>query len=220
MKVYFCTVKKWLTINNWGLLLVLILFSIGLLFVQKGEAVLWLNTYHNPLLNKLNHFITRIVEFPIIVFILFGAALHRYSLTAVVLISYTLTGVFVQFLKKFIFSGERRPFHFYNDESINLVEGIEMITHNSFPSGHTAVGFAIAVSFAAYLDTKLSYLLCLMLAILVGCSRIYLVLHFYQDVVVGAWIGSLIAIIVQHFFRANQRNKPWYHKGILNKSKA
>ncbi len=213
-------VKKWLTINIGGLFIVLCVFSLGLLFIQKGDAVLWLNTHHTPVLNHLNHFITRIVEFPMIALILIGAAMYRYSLSIVILISYCITGVFVQMLKKLVFNEERRPFHFYKHDSLNLVEGIEMITHNSFPSGHTAVGFAIAISLAAYLDTKLTYLLCVMLALLVGCSRIYLVLHFYQDVVVGAWIGSLIAIAVQHLFKSSQYSKAWYHQGILSKLKA
>jgi undecaprenyl-diphosphatase len=60
----------------------------------------------------------------------------------------------------------------------------------SFPSGHTMTAFAVWASLASAIPTlSLPYLL---LAILIGLSRIFLGLHYPTDVLVGALLGSAI----------------------------
>ncbi len=68
-------------------------------------------------------------------------------------------------------------------------------TSGSFPSGHTANAFALAVLFSNYfhLDTFNSLLL-FSVAGLISISRIYLEKHYIIDVVGGAILGVLLAI--------------------------
>ena len=62
----------------------------------------------------------------------------------------------------------------------------------SFPSGHTATAFAAAVAVGA-LHPRLRVPL-VVLAALVGLSRVYLGVHFWLDVLAGAALGTVIGL--------------------------
>ncbi len=80
-----------------------------------------------------------------------------------------------------------------------LNEGIKMLVNipkdYSFPSGHTNVCFVGAVSLLMCGWKKLGAA-AMVLAGLVGFSRMYLYVHFFTDVVVGAAIGALATAAV------------------------
>jgi undecaprenyl-diphosphatase len=62
----------------------------------------------------------------------------------------------------------------------------------SFPSGHTITAFALAVTFSLfYPSTSVPFLFC---AVSIATSRILLGMHFLSDVVVGAVIGTALAL--------------------------
>lgn len=64
----------------------------------------------------------------------------------------------------------------------------------SFPSGHTSASFSIATIVALNLP-KLS-ILALMVALIIGISRIYLGVHYPTDVIAGMILGVGSAILV------------------------
>ena len=90
-----------------------------------------------------------------------------------------------------------------------IVAPDERIFHNSFPSGHTTTAFALA--FWVFLLTRgTRYRLwgygALVLAGLVGLSRIYRGVHYPSDVLAGALIGVLWGAIA--YFILNARRAP------------
>lgn len=64
----------------------------------------------------------------------------------------------------------------------------------SFPSGHTMVSFEGAVSIL--MKNRRWGIAALILACLIGFSRLYLFVHFPTDVLCGAVLGTGIAVIV------------------------
>lgn len=69
----------------------------------------------------------------------------------------------------------------------------------SFPSGHTGASFAAAS--ALFFNRKRLGILALILAALIGFSRLYLYVHYPTDVLAGAllgimfgWIGNRLVI--------------------------
>ncbi len=64
----------------------------------------------------------------------------------------------------------------------------------SFPSGHATTAFASAVVFAAF-DKKRKWIYYL-IAFLIGLSRIYLGVHYFFDVFVGAILGVSISLLI------------------------
>jgi len=68
----------------------------------------------------------------------------------------------------------------------------------SFPSGHTSASFAVAyVLFKNKFKLKKTpfYLFALILAVLMGFSRLYLSVHFPTDIIAGAGVGILCAYL-------------------------
>ncbi|NLY19863.1 MAG: phosphatase PAP2 family protein [Tissierellia bacterium] len=107
------------------------------------------------------------------------------------LISQLLVGVVVQSLKK-VFARER-PYKIL--ESLNTF-GINMRDY-SFPSGHTAASFSLALIFSInypYLTIPM-----FIYAFLIGVSRIYLGVHYPTDVMAGFIIGLIMSTIGHTF---------------------
>jgi len=65
---------------------------------------------------------------------------------------------------------------------------LETLKWKSFPSGHTATSFALAVVAGARYRRWLAPLL--VVAALVGCSRVYIGVHFPGDALGGALLGA------------------------------
>ena len=76
-----------------------------------------------------------------------------------------------------------RPFHV--NPNIRLL--IPAPSDYSFPSGHTQASFAAAT--AMYCNIKYLGIAALLLAGLIGFSRLYLYVHYVSDVLAGALIG-------------------------------
>lgn len=78
-----------------------------------------------------------------------------------------------------------------------MVEGLGHIVEekdpNSFPSGHTCAAFAAAMVWVRTLPWRWGRVTAVVLAVLMGLSRLYVGVHYPSDVLAGAVIGSLCA---------------------------
>lgn len=76
----------------------------------------------------------------------------------------------------------------------------------SFPSGHTGSSFAAAVIFYMYLPKKYG-IPAMVLAFLIGFSRLYLGVHYVSDVLGGVFIGIIIAFCIRRVDELQQKVK-------------
>jgi undecaprenyl-diphosphatase len=100
-------------------------------------------------------------------------------------------GIFVS-LKKI--SGRKRPCEIEPHCWAHLLPPDQF----SFPSGHTITAFAVAITLGEFFPIFLAALLFCAMAIAV--SRILLGMHFLSDVVVGAMIGTGLAMTSHSLF--------------------
>lgn len=89
------------------------------------------------------------------------------------------------------------------DESVRLL--IDVPKDYSFPSGHTLASFEAAVSILLY--RRPLGIGALILACLIGFSRLYLFVHFPTDVLAGAVMGTAIALSVHWAAEALQTRR-------------
>ena len=65
---------------------------------------------------------------------------------------------------------------------------------NSFPSGHTCAAFAAGLSWARALPWRWGRIAAVVLAVLMGLSRLYVGVHYPTDVLAGAALGTLCGL--------------------------
>lgn len=80
-----------------------------------------------------------------------------------------------------------------------VVEGLETILYsddpNSFPSGHTCSAFAFACGLCGGAPARWMKAAALVLATLMGLSRLYVGVHYPSDVLAGAAVGALSGLL-------------------------
>ena len=88
----------------------------------------------------------------------------------------------------------------------------------SFPSGHTNAAFASMVP--VFLLGKKSWSwIAILFAILMGISRIYLVVHFPSDVIGGMITGTIAGLIGTLLAKAIPSSSRWYHWKLFSARK-
>ena len=99
-----------------------------------------------------------------------------------------ITILLTEFLIKLIFMRER-PFQLNEAHTLLIAPPFG----TSFPSSHTALSFAVAVVLLRV--SKPIGISAIIVALLVGFSRMYLYVHFPTDVLAGAVVGTAAAML-------------------------
>jgi membrane-associated phospholipid phosphatase len=178
-------------------LLAIIAGSVILGLSSKVGGHLAVNATHSPFQDVAFLYITHIGDglFVIVGTVVLSALYRkRYGISILLLslINIAIVGILVGFFKKIIFAETFRPIKFIGRENLYIVPDAPINLANSFPSGHTTAAFAF-FALVAYLfpTNRIVQTLCLVMAVLVGYSRIYLSQHFLEDVVAGAILGLI-----------------------------
>lgn len=154
------------------------------------------NNMRNEFLDWLMPIVTTLgnwgmIWFIIAIILLFYKKYRKYGL--IIILSLILCALIGNIgIKNLV--GRLRPFNI--NTSIKLL--ITGPNDFSFPSGHTMSSFAPAV-LLMFMNKKIGAA-ALVLATLIAFSRLYLYVHYPSDVVVGAIIGTFIALILGEIF--------------------
>jgi membrane-associated phospholipid phosphatase len=186
---------------------------------NKGDLVLYLQTLHSATLDFLFANITKLGEevglIPALCVLMLRLPLPIKEKGAVLFkIVLCLIGMFlvVVLFKQYVFDFNR-PLAYFEERGISIlqVEGVKLNSYHSFPSGHTATAvFGWYLMFQLMLPNTKWRNLWVIVALLVGLSRIYLGQHFLQDVWFGALIGFAWAFFAHQWILRK-------HKGLIYK---
>jgi membrane-associated phospholipid phosphatase len=144
--------------------------------------------------------------------------LFNYRAAFLMASSYAITSIIAQIVK-FIFDAPRPFFYFQSQlNHIHLVKGVYMLRLHSFPSGHTQTIFSAMVVVVYLIKNKKWAPVLLLLAVLVGYSRMYLSEHFFEDVVAGSAIGVFFTVAWLRYIdsKAFLQNPKW-NRGLLRR---
>ena len=180
-----------------------IIMFVLLMYYGKINCHLLLNSFHTTIGDYFFKYITEVggsIPFIILGLLLF----YNYRNFIFLGLSQGLSNLITFVIKRVM--QIPRPSVIFNELGIELpvVNGVDLHHSLSFPSGHTTTAFATFFVLAVIIKNKYIKLLCLIIAILGGYSRIYLSQHFITDVLAGALIGLLSAIIISPIFYEKQ----------------
>ncbi len=199
--------------------LIFIITGIVFLFLFPKDVIhITQNGWYSPAMDIFFKYVTLLgdgIAF-LLVAVVFTFIKWRYLLGLIIVSLLTLLSTAL--LKNVIYKGEPRPVKFFEDRyELRLVDGVEVHQLNSFPSGHTTSAFACWGFVALVSRMGLVQFLMFIIAALVGYSRIYLSQHFLEDVVAGAFLGTLIAMV--SYLLTLRFKKEWHDRRLTLKRK-
>lgn len=193
-------------------LALIVLFVLSIL-IPKGMDVRFINGHHSLVANAFFSTLTNLGDGLIFIPVLLATVFIRFQYAIMTVILSVTHGVLVSLFKRIMFYGAARPRVYLGDDAVYFVPGVHVHSLHSFPSGHTATAFCAALFIALLVAHRGWSLLLLGVAVLVGCSRIYLAQHFLIDVAAGAIIGSFTTFMTWEVFRSN-RTPPWMNQRL------
>jgi membrane-associated phospholipid phosphatase len=113
-----------------------------------------------------------------------------------VLFSYIVSGLTSSLLKNYVFDDIDRPFQIWQwtlREDLPRIKGVEVLIHNSFPSGHATTAFAIFTCLALISKNKFLKVVFLLIAANAAFSRTYISQHWLVDIYFGSLLGLVTA---------------------------
>lgn len=111
------------------------------------------------------------------------------------ILSCLISGIIHHVIK--IILGRYRPRYLFSENLYGVSPFNFDIAYNSFPSGHTQTIFSICIALSIVYP-RYSAIFWL-LAVAVGASRIILLAHYPSDVIFGAYLGVMIAILLHRY---------------------
>jgi undecaprenyl-diphosphatase len=176
--------------------------------------VLFVNGLHTPLLDEIMWFLSgkfSLIPLYLLLLILLKSQ-NTWKNTAIILVGLTLAIVLADQISVHLFKNgfERyRPSH--NEELKYLLHFYEVRPGEyyqggkyGFVSSHAANFFAMIAFIFPFYKEKKNWILVgvIIIGILVAISRIYLGVHYFSDVLIGATLGILVGFSIRTLVRA------------------
>jgi membrane-associated phospholipid phosphatase len=200
-------------------LVVLIVCMVIKLIFTRQEIYFAINRHYSAAADFLAPFVTDIGNGWTAVAIAAILLFFSYRKALIVASAFAVTSISAQIIK-YIFDAPRPKLYFKDQLShIHFVKAVEVLSYNSFPSGHTITAFMLAVLATYWSRNKALGPVFLLIAILVGYSRMYLSEHFFEDVVPGSVIGVVLTVVWLYWLdnRKFIQGIKW-QKGLLSRS--
>ncbi len=163
------------------------------------------NAIHFPALDTLMAFVTRmpyLIAIPVVLVLARTDGRNIAAMLAVSLCALAATELLGVALKQLI----QRPRPCWALQDVTLLVGC--LDSFSMPSNHSANMFAFAVPFYFFTRSRLRHVL-VAEAALVALSRPYVGVHYPSDVLAGAALGTMVAILAATLYkRAFRKDSP------------
>jgi membrane-associated phospholipid phosphatase len=182
----------------------------------KDEIYFAVNSRHTDFLDNIEPYITDLGNGWTIVIVAALLTLYNYRVAFLMVTTFLVTSLAVQVVK-FFFDAPRPKLYFKDELSkLYFVKGVDILSHDSFPSGHTLTAFATGVLITYLVKNKNWGILLVLYGAMVGFSRMYLSEHFFEDVIGGSVLGVFLAIFWISWIDSKLfLHSPKWNRGLL-----
>ncbi|MES2559604.1 MAG: phosphatase PAP2 family protein [Bacteroidota bacterium] len=186
-----------------------VLWFLGLYFqltTPQFQLSIFVNSLNSPLADSMMIYTTYAGDGLFLLFIGLVLVAFNRSLWLVTLLSLSVPSLITQLLKRTIFEDSHRPALLMAQiPELHYVEGVLMNQYNSFPSGHTTAAFSLYTLLALLSISKKNGWFWAVIAAAVGLSRVYLLQHFWADIMAGSILAVCVVTFIYTFFAAKLR---------------
>ncbi len=215
--------KLLVVIGLLGFIILMVLFYLDRLTTLEGNVVfgtiqewdtrilLAINPEgYVPFFNVFFLFITTYLDkaIPALILVLFVASffvdrLKKFQfILLVVLIVYITNSYATNYLKGFFARARPQEFTSGMEYYLGDINPLELkLGHTSFPSGHTSSAFSLMVPLIVYFKQKWARVGFLSYACLQGLSRMWVGAHYPTDVLMGAYVATLLGVLLLHIMQ-------------------
>lgn len=187
--------------------------------INKSDIHIYLNKFHTSWLDSFFKYVTDLGDGMAIVLAVIILLFFSKQKSLQVALTGVFSGLIAQFLKKVVFGPTLRPSAYFGDLNIPLhyVDGVDLHTVFSFPSGHSTTIFALVTSLVLITKKPKLDIFFIVVASTVAFSRIYLSQHFLEDIYLGSIIGVSSSLVVYKvLYHTNTMKKYNLNKPLFN----
>ena len=179
-------------------LMVLAVVGVLQLVYSQEQLMQWVNIRNNPYADVFFTYATYMGDGAFFVLICTIILVRYWRIGVMAFVSFAVSSLTSLALKQLAFPKSLRPLKRleHSTYEYHLIEGLDIHSYNSFPSGHSISAFAVFSLLAMLDDRKSRSWLWILLAVLTAYSRVYLFQHFVEDVFAGALIGVTSSVAV------------------------
>ncbi|GAB3706313.1 hypothetical protein GCM10027592_39670 [Spirosoma flavus] len=188
--------KNWFFFLPYAFLLVVV--GVLQLVSTQEQLMQWVNVRNNSIGDWVFPYITYMGDGAFYVVVCVALLIYNRRIGFMAFASFALSSLTSLFLKTVIYPGSLRPLRYFEHSTFeyHIIEGLDIYSYNSFPSGHTTTAFAMFLLLALIDPQKKRGIIFLLLAALTAYSRVYLFQHFVEDVYAGSLVGTISSILI------------------------
>ena len=187
-----------LTENRRYFILLVNFYLVGLvlyvLIYPKGFDVQFCQAYRSEIFTSFFTWATRLGEWiSLLLLAIYLLIKNRKALLAAI-IAFVPMDLLMLWVKRVL--NHPRPLRYFQNGEITAIPDYPTLYHQSMPSGHTFTAFFIATFLCFFFNLSLRYsLIIFSIAIIIGLSRVYLMCHFVEDVLLGSIMGIVGGVL-------------------------
>ena len=117
--------------------------------------------------------------------------IYRIRFGVIGLLGLLSSSIITQFLKRQVFDDQLRPSKVFEQMAdLHFIDGVNLHSNFSFPSGHSTAAFSTFFFLALIARKPILQVMLFSVGLLVAFSRVYISQHFFEDIYVGGIIGA------------------------------
>ena len=186
--------------------------AIVISFTDKEPLHLYLNNFNHPYFDVFFKYGTHLGDGIFAAIIVALGFIYRIRFGVIGLIGLVSSSVITQFLKRQVFDDHLRPSKVFEQMAdVHFIDGVNLHTNFSFPSGHSTAAFSTFFFLALIARKPILQVILFSIGLLVAFSRVYISQHFFEDIYVGSIIGASFTFLASVFII----DKTWGEKGFV-----